>query len=203
MANTSGNKGKTFERDISKLLNKMFNTKEFTRTPGSGNFMGLSNSVARKDLSSSAKNTLSSDLIVPDWFKFSIECKWYKDSPQYHGILNGSDCDLDRWIGETLFDSLNLKLIPMLFFKTNRKGTFVVMPYWFVNLFNFPTAVKYYEMVIFPICNIETIRENLETVNEDILDQNFNWLTTSKYVQDTIDIMIKGKKQNGNRKLNI
>ena len=60
-------KGGAFERQIAKLLNEQFKTKEFNRTPGSGAF------ATTHDLPEHI--TVAGDLITPLNFKFCIECK--------------------------------------------------------------------------------------------------------------------------------
>jgi hypothetical protein len=187
----SGNKGKEFEREISKFFNTLYDTKEFTRTPGSGNFMGLSNAAKKASLGSDAKNVLSSDLIVPTWFKFSVECKWYKDSPQYHNLLQGKDSDLDRWLGETLFDAKNLQQIPMLIFKTNRKGKYIAVPSW-MDLSNIPVRLLYHEFWIIDLEQIVNISHMCSTMDQQ-MEENQVWLQTSKYVEDTIAAMLRKK----------
>ena len=60
-------KGSTFERQIAKMFNEKFNTKEFSRTPGSGAF------ATTHSLPDHLK--IYGDLITPQNFKFCIECK--------------------------------------------------------------------------------------------------------------------------------
>ncbi len=131
MANRSGPKGDEFERLMAKKLNEAYETEEFAKTPGSGALMGLTNFGKKMGLSEAVRRTLASDLIVPDWFKFSVECKWYKNSPNYAAIIKGADSDLDGWLGETLYDAINTDLVPLLFFKTNNKGIHAVLPKYF------------------------------------------------------------------------
>lgn len=131
MANRSGPKGDEFERLMAKKLNEAYGTEEFVRTPGSGALMGLTNFGKKMGLSEAVRRTLASDLIVPDWFKFSVECKWYKDKPSYAAMIKGPDSMLDVWLGETLYDAINLQLVPLLFFKTNNKGIHVALPKYF------------------------------------------------------------------------
>lgn len=60
-------KGGRFERKISEMLNKRFNTTDFCRTPGSGAF------ATTHKLPDHLK--IYGDLITPKNFKFIIECK--------------------------------------------------------------------------------------------------------------------------------
>jgi len=64
----SRTKGNTFERKVAGLFNKRFETKEFTRSPGSGAF-----ATTHTNLPQHLK--VFGDLITPLNFGFSIECK--------------------------------------------------------------------------------------------------------------------------------
>ena len=72
----SKRKGSTFERKIAKMMNERFDTKEFSRTPGSGAF-----ATSHKNLPENLR--ISGDLITPITFPFVVECK------------NGYDVQLD------------------------------------------------------------------------------------------------------------
>ena len=72
----SKRKGSTFERKIAKLLNERFDTKEFSRTPGSGAF-----ATSHRNLPEHLR--IQGDLITPSNFPFVVECK------------NGYDVQLD------------------------------------------------------------------------------------------------------------
>ena len=72
----SKRKGSTFERKIAKMLNERFETKEFSRTPGSGAF-----ATTHKNLPEHLR--IQGDLITPATFPFVVECK------------NGYDVQLD------------------------------------------------------------------------------------------------------------
>ena len=131
MPSRSKTKGNKFENDMVKLLNEVYNTKEFSRTPNSGAIMGRTNWGKNQGLSENVKRTLGSDLIVPDDFKFAVECKHYADTPNYAQIIKGPDTTLDHWLAEATFDAINLDLHPLLFFKTNRKGVHFALPEYF------------------------------------------------------------------------
>lgn len=124
----SKRKGSAFENEIAKFLNGIHSTEEFARTPGSGAWMGRSNSFKRSGVAAAAQETLRGDLITPSSFPFIIECKSYADSPSYNGIIKGPDKHLDKWLLEVEFDADQANCIPMLWFKTSRKGTFVAFP---------------------------------------------------------------------------
>jgi len=60
-------KGNKYENDVAKRLNKLFNTDEFQRTPGSGAFATTHTLPEHLHI--------SGDLITPKNFNYSIECK--------------------------------------------------------------------------------------------------------------------------------
>lgn len=132
----SKRKGSAFENEVAKFLNIVHNTTEFARTPGSGAWMGRSNSSKRAGVAQAAQETLRGDLITPTYFPFIIECKSYNDAPIYHGIIKGPDKHLDKWLLEVEFDAREGGRLPMLWFKTTRKGTFTAIPRTAVNYVN-------------------------------------------------------------------
>lgn len=190
MASKSGEKGKRFERDIKELLNKAYSTEEFTRTPGSGALMGQSNFRKNVGLEDSTKRVLGSDMICPDWFRFSIECKNYNDSPNYAAIIKTSDTKLDYWLAETLFDSINLKQTPMLFFRTTRKGTHLAFPTDF-----FPIQPRYcvnYDcFTIIGVDHFEEFKQDFIHFNDTHFEHIQKWLNTSPQVTYYLAHMLK------------
>ena len=98
----SKKKGNRFEREVAKKLNEIFEgyiRGEFKRTPSSGAYLGGVNAEKNKDLSREAKRTLTSDLIVPENFKYAVEIKSYKDIDLY-GLLTGNKSKIYDWIDE-------------------------------------------------------------------------------------------------------
>lgn len=199
MPSKSKDKGNRLERDMRDLLNHAFETDQFARTPNSGAIMGLSNWEKNQKLEDSTKRALGSDIICPSWFRFSIECKNYKDKPNYASLIWDKDTDLDGWIGEVLFDAINMKRTPLLFFRTNRKGTYCVLPIQFVSVTNthYENFVRYRSefMIVRMDCffvNAKTMQEENESKYESIQ----NWLNESPIVRELMDKMLtkKGKK---------
>lgn len=186
MASASKNKGNRFEYAIRDALNKAFNTKEFARTPGSGAIMGRSNFAKRAGLSEAAKDTLSADLICPEWFPYSIEAKNYADKPNLHAVLQGYDSTLDGWVGESLFDAGNFGKIPLLFFNTTRKGSYVVAPKLIAEHLTLSHYCVYRDFYIVPMsCFIENaiiVRDKGKELLPDVL----NWMETSSHVKELL-----------------
>jgi len=82
----SKNKGHRFENDIAKMLNEKFNSKEFSRTPGSGAYATSHNLPEHL--------TIYGDLITPKKFKFCIECKRGYSDMKFDALI---DCNADIW----------------------------------------------------------------------------------------------------------
>lgn len=155
MASKSKRKGSAFETQIAKLLNATYHTEQFARTPGSGAWMGRSNSAKKSGVAQEAQDTLRGDLITPKEFPYIIECKNYEDSPVYHKIIQGPDAKLDGWLKEVEFDANEAGLEPMLWFKTTRKGAFVAVKTNRVSDVTFEYALKYRD---YTIVSLETFQ---------------------------------------------
>jgi len=93
----SKRKGATFERKIAHLLNERFNTNEFCRTPGSGAF-GSTHQLPQHLI-------VHGDLITPQKFRFTIECKngydlefddVFRDSSDFHRFIDQAKKDAKK-----------------------------------------------------------------------------------------------------------
>lgn len=198
MASKSGEKGKRFERDIKELLNTAYDTLEFTRTPGSGALMGQSNFRKNSGLEDSTKRVLGSDMICPDWFKFSIECKNYNDSPNYSTIIKSSDTKLDYWLAETLFDSINLKQTPLLFFRTSRKGTHIAFLTEFFDI-QPKYHAKYDCFTIMGVEHFEQFKTQFVAYNDIHFHAIQSWLNESSQVDYYLQHMLNQLSLGGKR----
>ncbi len=135
--------------------------------------MGRSNWGKNQGLSEGVKRTLGSDIIVPDDFHFSIECKHYKDTPNYSQIIKGPDAVLDHWLAECVYDAINLDLHPLLFFKTNRKGTYFALPRYFLPHLTASHILLYGAFVISGIDSFVSDAENIKRVaSNTTLEEN-------------------------------
>lgn len=110
MAINSKQKGNTFERKIAQALSKRFADltgidNSFRRNIDSGSFFGGKNKV-RTETYDLEKATMG-DLVCPSAFKFSIECKHYKEPPSFASILKQDNKTLDKWIEQSKQDSEN------------------------------------------------------------------------------------------------
>jgi hypothetical protein len=122
-------KGKRGERNICKEMSKMFDD-TFRRVPGSGMMLGGKNWNKNEGISDSAKNTLTGDIITPDWFPYSIESKNYADTPKLHNLYDGEDIELDKWIAQASSDAAKCGKEWLLIFNiTSKRKTFVCLNY--------------------------------------------------------------------------
>ena len=113
----SKRKGATFERKIAQKLNERFKTTEFSRTPGSGAF-GSTHQLPQHLI-------VHGDLITPQNFKYTIECK------------NGYNVELDdlfkpkgdfyKFIEQAKQDARRANREWMVIYKKDRKKELVVV----------------------------------------------------------------------------
>jgi hypothetical protein len=82
-------KGNNFENQIAKILNNRFDTKDFSRSPGSGAFATTHKLPEHMQL--------EGDLITPKDFKFVIECKKGYNKLQLGSFFNPGS-DINKWI---------------------------------------------------------------------------------------------------------
>jgi hypothetical protein len=124
----SKRKGATFERKIAQTLNERFKTNEFSRTPGSGAF-GSTHQLPQHLI-------VHGDLITPEKFRFTIECKngynleiddIFKESSDFHKFIEQAKTDASRAGGRDW----------MVVYKKNRRKELVVVGDKIPNLKNY------------------------------------------------------------------
>ena len=113
----SKRKGANFERKIAQKLNERFNTTDFNRTPGSGAF-GSTHQLPQHLI-------VHGDLITPQNFKYTIECK------------NGYNVELDdlfkpksdffKFIEQAKMDARRACREWMVIYKKDRRKEMVVV----------------------------------------------------------------------------
>jgi hypothetical protein len=135
MTSKSKSKGNRFEHEVAAHFNTVYETKAFARTPSSGAMVGQSNFAKRQGLEDHVINTLSSDLIVPQWFKYCVECKNYKEPPDFNTVLASGSTLLDGWLEEALRDATNTNTLPILCWKVPRRGWFYSLPEQLIRSF--------------------------------------------------------------------
>jgi Holliday junction resolvase len=114
----SKRKGSAAELELSKILTKRFG-RSFAR-------VGVSSGARPKQVSldGNATEIFTGDLIVPDGFRFSIECKAVNKNIDF---LDQSTL-LDKFLEQATKDALSIGKLPMVCWKRNRKGWLAIVP---------------------------------------------------------------------------
>jgi hypothetical protein len=116
----SKKKGGRGEKECKDIFNARFKEKAiFSRTPGSGNYVGGMNAYKAKTLSEEQLQMMTSDLFCNNKnFKFSIEHKFYTKI-DFYDLFNKSS-DLFKWYEQSETDAKLLGKFPLLIVKTNQ-----------------------------------------------------------------------------------
>ena len=109
-------KGNRYELEVAKDLSSRYDD-TFRRVPQSGAIVGGLNRKLNEGLTSDAQEIFAGDIIAPQWFPFTIECKNYADTPKIHNLLSIGDKDLDTWIKQAKTSSDVAKKEWLLCFK--------------------------------------------------------------------------------------
>lgn len=134
MAVNGKNKGNSFERDVSKFLNKLFDMEEaFSRSSGSGARFGGKNSDKLNVHNRHSSKNMLGDISSPDGVELLCECKSYASLPFYQ-VLQGNCPQLNKWLdqlntdNETFYKVFEQYLNKLLIFKINRSGVYFMTP---------------------------------------------------------------------------
>ena len=114
----SGKKGGNFVRKVCKILNERFNTKEFSKTPGSGAY------ATTHTLPEHLK--IYGDVITPEKFKYCIECKKGYNKENLNSILHYSS-DLWKFIQQSDKDAEKSKKLSLLIIQQDRKPILAIL----------------------------------------------------------------------------
>ena len=114
----SKRKGNVAELELAKILTKRFDL-PFAR-------VGVSSGARPKQvkLDGKATETFTGDLIVPDNFRFSVECK----SVNVNVDLLAQSALLDKFLEQVAFDAATIGKLPLLCWKRNHKGWIAAVP---------------------------------------------------------------------------
>lgn len=135
MTNPNKNKGSSWERDCAKLLTKTLGYHFERNKNGSGAFLGRSHIVRKQYLSETQIVSSLADVIPPTECKrMCIECKFYKEFPFHHFLINKEIPLLDEWIQQQLdiIDETNFWFVA---FKINFAGSYIAIPLSLCNDF--------------------------------------------------------------------
>ena len=124
MPSPQKNKGSSWERDVAKYLSGLYG-ETFIRAPGSGAYVGGSNSKRKEVLHEGQIRSFKGDIVPGQSFpRLNAECKSYSDLP-FHQLFAGSVKQLDGWIEQCL-DAGDPGDANIIFMKFNRKGKYIL-----------------------------------------------------------------------------
>lgn len=151
MAVNSKNKGNSFERKISNMLSAHFSehlgiAKGFLRNSDSGSYFGGSN--AKRTETHNTEKATYGDIICPSAFRFSIECKHYKDGPSFSSILKQEYAMFDKWIGQAELDSKSSGKGVMIIMKFNNVPESAMMPKGIIPIELCSATYKNYDIAL-------------------------------------------------------
>ena len=115
-------KGNRVERELSKILNERFGG-GFSRSVGSGNRWGQVTNLPKH-----AQEVFSGDLIVPQGFKWALECKGGYAEIDINSIFVSGNKELDGFLDQVVNDAERCGRKPMLCWKRDRKPWLAFVP---------------------------------------------------------------------------
>jgi hypothetical protein len=140
MTSKSKNKGNSWERDVAKHLTNLYG-ETFIRAPGSGAYVGGSNTKRKEYLHEGQIRSFKGDIIPGQSFPlFNAECKSYADFP-FHQLFSGECKQLNVWLDQ-LLEAADDQDFNILIMKFNRKGKFVAVQ--FDQYYEVPLFVEYH-----------------------------------------------------------
>ena len=149
-------KGSRFERKIATIFNDKFNTKDFSRTPGSGAFATTHSLPEHLQL--------HGDLITPKNFKYCIECKKGYKNVKINNLLDYSS-QLWKFIYQSEKDSEKCRKEPMILFQQDRQPILAIArDKWFYGCHDTEGDTEYikfgkYQSTKYMIVSFEKILE--------------------------------------------
>lgn len=127
MTSKAKNKGNGWERECAKILTNIFGYHFERNKNGSGSFIGGSHAQRKKYLSETQILSFMADVLPPDEMKkMCVECKFYKEFPFHHFLINKPIPILDSWIEQQL-DIVDENNFWFIAFKINRAGSYIVI----------------------------------------------------------------------------
>lgn len=144
----SGQKGKRVELELVKQLNSRFqeilskspDTGKFSRSVGSGNRYGQNVQLSR-----TAMNIYSGDIVCPDNFNFVLESKGGYNDIDLCSAFDKGQSELDDFLKQVSDDSVRCSRKPLLLWKKDRKPRVAFLKTIDLPKFDFEYAMKYRE----------------------------------------------------------
>ena len=156
-------KGSQFERTIANMLSARFAdktgiTSSFRRNPDSGSFFGGSNK--KRTETHDLDNAFFGDLICPDAFRFSVECKFYKTGPSFASIVKGKITQWDEWIAQAAQDASSSGKEMLLIIKYNGVDEICVLDHKILDT-HIDEAVRYKNFFIYRLKDMLQLSDTL------------------------------------------
>lgn len=104
-------KGTRAERELCTILNDRFDTDAFSRVVGSGNRWAQVGDVPRDYIG---------DIVCPDWFRFSIECKSGYRACLTRLLATGREVTIEAFLAQVSDDAERARRDPLLCWKPDR-----------------------------------------------------------------------------------
>lgn len=125
MGNPQKAKGSSWERDVANHLSELYG-ETFIRAPGSGAYVGGTNSVRKEVLHEGQIRAFKGDIVPGESFPhFNAECKSYQEFP-FHQLWSGYCRQIDEWLAQ-LLDVEDPGDFNILIIKITRKGKYVAV----------------------------------------------------------------------------
>lgn len=153
-------KGNGYERKIANLLSVRFATvtgidKSFRRNADSGSFFGGSN-VSRTTQYDTTKATFG-DIITPENFNFSLECKFYKTPPSFSAMMKQDCKEWDKWIGQAGQDCISANKKMAIIIKYNNVEDLVIL----TETFGLTSVINYKQYFVVSLTNWLTLPDTV------------------------------------------
>jgi hypothetical protein len=123
-------KGNFWERRVSNILSERFEPylgikSGFRRSVDSGSFFGGTNK--RRTQTHSLDFAVFGDIICPNNFLYSIECKSYKTPPSFKSVINHNVSQWDTWLKQAEQDAISANKEMVLIVKYNNVDPIVFL----------------------------------------------------------------------------
>lgn len=157
MTSAAKSKGNSWERECAKILTKTFGYHFERNKNGSGAFVGGKNIKRKETLSETQILSFMADILPPDEMKkMCVECKFYKDFPFHHFLINKSIPLLDSWIQQQL-DIIDDNNFWFIAFKINHCGSYIAVSTKLLDIKdNFNHSLYFYKNQSYIIADFES-----------------------------------------------
>jgi len=189
----SKEKGKRYERRVASLFTE-FTEVGFRKIPSSGGFNKTGGVVI-------AEHKFCGDIICDrDDFDFFIEAK-NRESYSHTAIIKSiKTCEFTQWWGKTVYESIGLKLQPLLFFKPGTQDDFIGITNEARELFEVSPAL----IIKFPICHapyeivLSKVKKETVTIQMDSIP-DCNWFEWRNFTAEANPKLFFRKDRDGMR----